>query len=402
MALDEFLRQVSDYWTNYQLDLVNYQNRCRVIRGWDEMFAKLDEHLNSLSITSTMKRVAHKPMIVDVANIPNLYHSLERQQDMMGNVQRALGEYLERQRAAFPRFYFVGDEDLLEMIGNSKEPMQIQRHLSKMFAGISSLEMDNSTGVILGMASREGEIVHFKEPVKTADDTRINVWLGKVEEQMRKTLSLLLEEAVRTYPTNDSDDSYLKWVSEFPAQVVILATEVQWSGEVESALKSGGDNLPVVSEQLDKLLFILSERVLTDVKNDVRKKYEQLITELVHQKSVTKRLIQAKVNSAEDFRWLYHMRHYFQPKEPNPLKKLTIQISNASFSYGFEYFGALDFGMGGNPFGPAGTGKTESVKALGSHLGRFVLVFNCDEHFDFQAMGRIFVGLCQIQSGPKT
>ena len=46
--------------------------------------------------------------------------------------------------------------------------------------------------------------------------------------------------------------------------------------------------------------------------------------------------------------------------------------------------------------GPAGTGKTESVKALGHQMGRFVLVFNCDETFDFQAMGRIFVGLCQV------
>lgn len=29
-------------------------------------------------------------------------------------------------------------------------------------------------------------------------------------------------------------------------------------------------------------------------------------------------------------------------------------------------------------------------------MGRFVLVFNCDETFDFQAMGRIFIGLCQV------
>lgn len=36
------------------------------------------------------------------------------------------------------------------------------------------------------------------------------------------------------------------------------------------------------------------------------------------------------------------------------------------------------------------------MKALGHQLGRFVLVFNCDEHFDFHAMGRIFVGLCQV------
>lgn len=52
--------------------------------------------------------------------------------------------------------------------------------------------------------------------------------------------------------------------------------------------------------------------------------------------------------------------------------------------------------MGGSPFGPAGTGKTESVKALGAALGRFVLVFNCDETFDFSAMGRLLAGLSQV------
>jgi dynein heavy chain 1 len=56
---------------------------------------------------------------------------------------------------------------------------------------------------------------------------------------------------------------------------------------------------------------------------------------------------------------------------------------------------ALRARMGGSPFGPAGTGKTETVKALAAHLGRLVLVFNCDETFDLQAMGRIFLGLCQ-------
>ncbi|KAL1460411.1 hypothetical protein MTO96_027381 [Rhipicephalus appendiculatus] len=110
------------------------------------------------------------------------------------------------------------------------------------------------------------------------------------------------------------------------------------------------------------------------------------------------------------------MRFYFDPRQPEVLRQLSIHMANARFSYGFEYLGvqdklvqtpltdrcyltmtqALEARLGGSPFGPAGTGKTESVKALGHQLGRFVLVFNCDETFDFQAMGRIFVGLCQV------
>jgi len=57
----------------------------------------------------------------------------------------------------------------------------------------------------------------------------------------------------------------------------------------------------------------------------------------------------------------------------------------------------MHFGFGGNPYGPAGTGKTESVKALGAAFGRQVLVFNCDEGIDFESMGRIFIGL--VKSG---
>ena len=60
---------------------------------------------------------------------------------------------------------------------------------------------------------------------------------------------------------------------------------------------------------------------------------------------------------------------------------------------------ALETQLGGAPFGPAGTGKIEPVKALGFQLGIFVLVLCCDATFDFQAMGRFLVGLPSWRMG---
>ena len=49
MALEEFLKQVKETWQTYELELVNYQNKCRLIRGWDELFNKVKENINQVS-----------------------------------------------------------------------------------------------------------------------------------------------------------------------------------------------------------------------------------------------------------------------------------------------------------------------------------------------------------------
>lgn len=106
-----------------------------------------------------MKKVSKSPMVMDVLNIQGVQRSLERLADLLGKIQKALGEYLERERTSFPRFYFVGDEDLLEIIGNSKNVARLQKHFKKMFAGVAAILLNEDNTVITGIASREGEEV---------------------------------------------------------------------------------------------------------------------------------------------------------------------------------------------------------------------------------------------------
>jgi dynein heavy chain 1, cytosolic len=101
---------------------------------------------------SIMKKTAQRPKLIELISSEGLQRSLDRLSELLSKIQKALGDYLERQRTVFPRFYFVGDEDLLEMIGNSKNIKLVQRHCVKIFAGISSFVTEvNNPHIITAM-----------------------------------------------------------------------------------------------------------------------------------------------------------------------------------------------------------------------------------------------------------
>ena len=329
-----------------------------------------------------MKKVYKSPFILDVMNIQGIQKSLERLADLLNKIQKALGEYLERERSSFPRFYFVGDEDLLEIIGNSKDILRIMKHLKKMFAGISTLKLDDDLTQIQGMASREGEEVPFNAPILLKDFPKINDWLAKVESMMRLSLAELLCDAVTELQlfygngTKLSMDQLLNWMEKYPAQLVTLAVQVVWTSSVESALeKSQAPEGPL--DTVHQALDLLADIVLKELSPVTRRKCEHLITELVHQRDVTRTLVSLRTYDTKEFTWLYQMRYYLDRSVDNPLDRLSIRIADASFPYGWEYLGvpdrlvqtpltdrvyltltqALDNQLGGSPFGPAGTGQ---------------------------------------------
>lgn len=340
-----------------------------------------------------MKKVFKSPFVLDVLNIQGVLKSFERLAELLSKIQKALGEYLERERSSFPRFYFVGDEDLLEILGNSKDILRVAKHLKKMFAGISTLILDDELSRIEGICSREGEEVPFGTPIIFKDFAKINDWLAKLESQMKVSLADKLTEATSSLERIHGvgrpvdKEAFLRWTAEYPAQLVVLATQILWTGMVDSALSQDAKAPAALEQALQVVLDtldLLADVVLGDLPAIMRRKCEHLITELVHQRDVIRALVRQAVRSESDFAWLYHMRFYFDSTVPSSVDRLSIRIANASFPYGFEYLGvpdrlvqtpltdrcyltltqALHNRLGGSPFGPAGTGELKKSELI--------------------------------------
>lgn len=49
LVLESMVLQVKSFWEVFELELAKYQGKCKLIRGWDDLFTKLDEDLNNLA-----------------------------------------------------------------------------------------------------------------------------------------------------------------------------------------------------------------------------------------------------------------------------------------------------------------------------------------------------------------
>ncbi|XP_026115691.1 cytoplasmic dynein 2 heavy chain 1-like [Carassius auratus] len=349
-----------------------------------------------------MSDVQRDSRVTSLSTRAGIRNSLVTILDQLQRCQKSLNEFLEEKRSAFPRFYFIGDDDLLEILGQATNPAVIHTHLKKLFAGISSVEFDPSFQSITAMKSQEGETVPLQNTVSISND--VEVWLSALSTEMKNTLKHLLCDCVDAAKRGNVDPT------RFPAQVLCLAEQIQFTADVENAIRQ--QNLHQLELELTaKLESYIGVDTNTDDTAESRVlqlKLKALILDVIHNISVVQGLREAQIDNTDDWIWKKQLRFYLTAD-----RRCSIQMVDAEFSYTYEYQGnapklvhtpltdkcyltltqAMKMGLGGNPYGPAGTGKTESVKALGGLFGRQVLVFNCDEGIDVKSMGRIFVGL---------
>uniref|UniRef100_A0A8C0VRC6 Dynein axonemal heavy chain 1 n=1 Tax=Cyanistes caeruleus TaxID=156563 RepID=A0A8C0VRC6_CYACU len=293
-----------------------------------------------------------------------LMKKLQNCNKLLELVQKGLSEYLETKRSAFPRFYFLSDDELLEILSQTKDPTAVQPHLHKCFENIARV----------GKAST---LVAWPTFGKLCHGNLEALW-GLEECSHSAVWKCISWEAVTTPRT--------AWVLQWPGQVVIAGCQIFWTKEVSEALEAGDLSryFPFLPQLADLVALVRGR--LSKMQRAV---LSALIVIEVHAKDVAAKLVEENVTSMNDFEWISQLRYYWTRDD------LYIRAVNAEFLYGYEhcFLGALHLKFGGAPAGPAGTGKTETTKDLGKALAIQTVVFNCSDQLDFMAMGKFFKGL---------
>ena len=115
-----------------------------------KMFMTVDK-----SYKDIMRKVNKMPMALIAGTQPGLLETFQNNNALLDQIMKCLEAYLESKRVVFPRFYFLSNDELLEILAQTRNPLAVQPHLRKCFDAIAKLEF----GVIPkeGAEGKEGE-----------------------------------------------------------------------------------------------------------------------------------------------------------------------------------------------------------------------------------------------------
>ena len=416
------LQDIIDNWLKVQATwlylepIFSSEDIMRQMPNEGKMFRAVDN-----TWRESMAHTHEEPGCIKVARRPGFLEALIEANKKLETIQKGLNDYLETKRLAFPRFFFLSNDELLEILAETKDPLRVQPHLKKCFDGINKLQFASNLDIVACYDPR-GERLDF--PYDRVNHRKINPndsggnverWLIEVEAMMRKSVAYAIDYAMRDYMESDR----IEWLQRWQGQVIICINQVRWCFDVETRLSEtqNRDSLRNYYKDLCEELMRTVQLVRGDISKSLRTSIGALVVMDVHNRDTVSELLDLKVKAKSDFDWLAQLRYYWQNDNASALSgkpgSVKCKMINASALYAYEYIGnqdrlvitpltdrcyrtlmgAIHLNLGGAPEGPAGTGKTETVKDLAKAIAIQCVVTNCSDGLDYLAMAKFFKGL---------
>ena len=143
---------------------------------------------------------------------------------------------MEGKKRAFPRFYFVSTNDLLDILSNGNNPAKVMQHMPKIFQAIENLDLkdDGDRPIASLIKSSVGiEEFQFSRPLKLVG--KVENYLQDVIDMMRLSLKDIAADSLKRFAQKPKKE----WLNDDPAQITLLVNMVQWVVSVEKAFKAG-------------------------------------------------------------------------------------------------------------------------------------------------------------------
>lgn len=181
-----------------------------------------------------MQRTKKNALVTDVCSSEVLLNRFQTNNAQLEEIQKCLESYLETKRSAFPRFYFLSNDELLEILSQTRNAQAVQPHLGKCFDNVVRVEFTKvkNSDEILGMVSAEKEYVEWSEPVFARGN--VEFWLTNIEGMMRKTLFDVAKKSRDIYPEDGRFRD--EWFFTACAQCIIVVDQTKWTEGVTNAI----------------------------------------------------------------------------------------------------------------------------------------------------------------------
>lgn len=292
-------------------------------------FSTVDKYWRS-TMQSAMKGVLAVKFCDDV----RLLERFKEGNKLLEMVQKGLADYLETKRAGFSRFYFLSNDELLEILSETKDPLRVQPHLRKCFEGMKTVDFQPDL-TITGMTSPENEIVPFVKPVDPKNKN-IEAWMVEVKDAMIAGVRDNMYHAILDY----SLCARTIWMQKWAGQCVLNGSQAHWTREVEEALKAkGNEGAWEYHRQLVRQLEDMVILIRGKISKAARVTVGALAVVDVHARDVQKKMAEAGVSRVTDFDWISQMRYYWEGDINAGQGDLAVIMVSAKRWYGNEYLG---------------------------------------------------------------